>query len=212
MLLNNLEPFSYLLNIFMILGVIAAGISGVMRAIKAKMDITGAVLLSFIAGNGGGTVRDIILRVDVFWTVSQYYIWISIIVGLVTFLVAHFNKNILSNKRINNIILITDAMGLATFSLAGVEKSLNLGLNITIAILMGLCTAIGGGIAADIVSNRIPQVFSRELYISVSLLGCICYLILYSQINPVIASIISVISMIVLRICSVKFNWKLPKI
>lgn len=210
--LNTLEPFNYLLNIFMILGVIAAGISGVMKAIKAKMDITGAVLLSFIAGNGGGTIRDIILKVNVFWIVNQYYIWISIIVGITIFLLANFKKEILSNKRINKTILITDAMGLATFSLAGVEKALGLGHNMVIAILMGLCTAIGGGIAADIVSNRIPAVFSRELYISVSLLGCICYLILYANINHVIASIISVISMILLRIYSVKFNWKLPKI
>jgi uncharacterized membrane protein YeiH len=209
---NHLQEISYLLYFFMIFGVIAASISGAIRAIEAKMDITGAVLLAFLAANAGGTIRDLLLNSTVFWIKDQFYIWLTFIVGAVTFIIIYFKSKVFDNKKLRAILIITDAMGLAAFSLAGVEKSISLGQNNLIAVIMGVWTAVGGGIIADIISNRVPLVFSQELYMSIALLGSLCYLGLYGYMNHIIAGLIAALVMILLRLYSVKFRWKFPTI
>ncbi len=203
------EHISQLLTFF-IIGIIASSISGVIRAIEARMDITGAILLAFIASNAGGTVRDIILGVRVFWIRDQYYIWLTIIVGALGFMIVYVNHKVINSRTLYKVLIFTDAMGLAAFSLAGVEKSLNMGHNYTIAIIMGMWTAIGGGIAADIITNRVPLVLSKEFYITVALVGSICF-ILFSYIMPrTYASGLAALIMITFRLYSVKYGWKLP--
>ncbi len=207
------HSINLLLQSFMIFGVGAASISGAIRAIESKMDITGAVLLAFITSNTGGTVRDIILDVQVFWIHEQMYIWLSCITGAATFILIYYKGRFLGNKKINFILIVTDAMGIAAFSLAGVEKSLALGQNNTVAIVMGVWTAVGGGILADVISNRVPLVFTQELlYITVSALGSVCFLVLANNINHTTASIIAAVFMVGLRLLSVKYKWTLPSI
>jgi uncharacterized membrane protein YeiH len=108
----------------MICGVITSSISGALRAIESKMDITGAILLAFLTSNAGGTIRDIILGTQVFWIKDQFYIWITLIIGSLTFIIVYFEKQLIGRKKIHTLLIVTDAMGLAAFSLAGVEKSL----------------------------------------------------------------------------------------
>ncbi len=210
-MIHHLYEINYLLYIFMICGVITSSISGALRAIESKMDITGAILLAFLTSNAGGTIRDIILGTTVFWIKDQFYIWITLIIGSLSFIIVYFEKQVIGRKKIHTILIVTDAMGLAAFSLAGVEKSLVMGQNDITAILMGVWTAIGGGIIADIISNRIPLVFSQELYITVAFFGAICYLTLinFSVIHS-FASVIAALLMILLRLYSVKYKWKFP--
>lgn len=118
----------------------------------------------------------------------------------------------IGNLFLHRALITTDAMGLAAFSLAGVEKTLNLGQNPALAIIMGIWTAIGGGIVADIISNRVPLVLSQELYITVAFVGSVSYLVLVLFLPHIIASIIAALLMILLRIYSVKFNWRFPTI
>lgn len=208
----HLDEISYLLYTFMIFGVIASSVSGALRAIEAKMDITGAILLAFITGNAGGTVRDLILGTTVFWITNQFYIWLTFIVGCITFILIYYKREVIGNLFLHRALITTDAMGLAAFSLAGVEKTLSLGQNYALAIIMGIWTAIGGGIVGDIISNRVPLVLSQELYITVAFVGSISYLVLLSFLPHIIASIIAAILMVLLRIYSVKFNWRFPTI
>lgn len=207
------QEISLLLQTFMLLGVAAASISGAIRAIESKMDITGAILLAFITASAGGTIRDVILNADVFWIREQMYIWLTCIIGAATFIFIYYKGRILGNKKINFILIVSDAMGIAAFSLAGVEKALSLGQNSTVAVVMGVWTAVGGGIIADVISNRIPLVFTQELlYITVAFFGSVCYLILANNINHPTASIIAATFMISLRLLSVKYKWALPSI
>ncbi|MCE3268735.1 MAG: hypothetical protein K0R49_987, partial [Burkholderiales bacterium] len=190
--INQSYQISLLLQCFMLFGVAAASISGAIRAIESKMDITGAILLAFITASAGGTIRDIILNSQVFWIREQIYIWLTCIIGAATFIFIYYKGRILGNRKINFILIVTDAMGIAAFSLAGVEKALALGQNNSIAIIMGVWTAIGGGVIADVISNRVPLVFTQELlYITVAFFGSVCYLILASNINHPAASIIA---------------------
>lgn len=204
------EKINLLLASFMIVGVIAASISGALRAIEAKMDITGAILLAFLASNSGGTVRDVILNSTVFWVKDQFYIWLTLVVGALTFTIVYFQSKVITSRKLHRALIITDAMGLAAFSLAGVEKSLACGQNNVIAIIMGIWTAIGGGIIADIISNRIPLVFSQELYITVAFVGSILYLTLTNYIDHTTAAMIATIIMVMLRLYSVKYNLRYP--
>jgi len=204
---------SLLLQSFMLFGVVTASISGAIRAVESKMDITGAILLAFITATAGGTVRDIIFNVDVFWIQQQMYIWLSCIIGAATFIFIYYRGRILGNKKINFILIVTDAMGIAAFSLAGVEKALALGQNDVVAVIMGVWTAVGGGVVADVISNRVPMVFTHELlYITVAFFGSMCYLFLASHMSHTTASIIASIFMVGLRLLSVKYKWTLPTI
>ena len=197
----------------MFFGVVTASISGAIRAVESKMDITGAILLAFITATAGGTVRDIIFNIDVFWIRQQIYIWLSCIIGAATFIFIYYKGRILGNKKINFILIVTDAMGIATFSLAGVEKSLALGQNDVVAVIMGVWTAVGGAVVADVVSNRVPMVFTHELlYITVAFFGSVCYLFLANNMNHTTASVIAIIFMVALRLLSVKYKWSLPTI
>lgn len=205
-----IEHINILLNVFLICGVSACSISGALRAIDSRMDITGALLLAFVISNAGGTFRDLILNAPVFWIKDHFYIWLSVTVGAATFIICSLNTRLLTSKTLNKLVLITDAIGLGVFCLAGIEKSFLMGQNFSIAIIMGIWTAVGGGIIADVIANRVPLVFSSELYITVSLIGGIIYILLSSFMLHALAAFISVLFMVTLRMLSVKYGWRLP--
>ncbi len=211
---TNVVHFNDIIYIFMILGVMASSISGAIRAIESRMDITGAILLAFVNSNAGGTVRDLLLNTTIFWIDNQIYIWLTFAVGSLSFIVIYFNNKIISNHKLHKILIITDAMGLSAFCLAGVEKTLLLSHDMVLAIIMGVWTAIGGGIIADIVANRIPLVFSQELYLTVAFIGAICFLILdiYCGVGSTYAGIIAAFIMIILRLLAVKYKITFPNI
>jgi uncharacterized membrane protein YeiH len=213
-LTQHIREFSHLLYFFMILGVIAASISGAIRAVESKMDITGAILLAFVTANAGGTMRDLFIDSVPFWIKDQFYIWISLICGSLSFIVIYFKSKFITSKKLRAILILTDAMGLAAFSLAGVEKSLAYDHSILVAMVMGVCTAVGGGIVADVIANRVPLVFSQELYITVAVAGSACYLFLVKALHMdhIVASGIVAIIMVLLRLYSVKYNWRFPTI
>ncbi|NBV76414.1 MAG: trimeric intracellular cation channel family protein [Methylococcaceae bacterium] len=190
------------LTVFMLIGAIASSTAGTLRAIESGMDVVGAALVAFIAANGGGTFRDILLNSDVFWMKHQYYIWISISVGLLVFTINYIKRDIVTHPQIAKILLFADAMGLAAFSIAGVEKALLFGQGHTIAVMMGVCTAVGGGIVVDVVSNRTPVVFSSEFYITVSIVGSTSYLFLHNWVSHPVAALLALAIMISFRVLS----------
>ena len=187
---HTIEHINLLLNVFLVIGVIACSISGALRAIDSKMDLTGALLLAFVISNAGGTFRDLILAAPVFWIKDNYYVWLSLTIGALTYMLFYYAPQLLANRRLNQLLLITDAIGLG--------------------VIMGIWTAVGGGIIADVIANRVPLVFSSELYITVSLCGAILYIILSLFMLHALAGFIAVIFMVAFRMLSVKFHWKLP--
>ena len=207
---HTIEHINLLLDVFLVIGVIACSISGALRAIDSKMDLTGALLLAFVISNAGGTFRDLILAAPVFWIKDNYYVWLSLTIGALTYMLFYYAPQLLANRRLNQLLLITDAIGLGVFCIAGVEKSFIMEQPAGIAVIMGIWTAVGGGIIADVIANRVPLVFSSELYITVSLCGAILYIILSLFMLHALAGFIAVIFMVAFRMLSVKFHWKLP--
>ena len=207
---HTIEHINLLLDVFLVIGVIACSISGALRAIDSKMDLTGALLLAFVISNAGGTFRDLILAAPVFWIKDNYYVWLSLTIGALTYMLFYYAPQLLANRRLNQLLLITDAIGLGVFCIAGVEKSFIMEQPAGIAVIMGIWTAVGGGIIADVIANRVPLVFSSELYITVSLCGAILYIILSLFMLHALAGFNAVIFMVAFRMLSVKFHWKLP--
>lgn len=208
--IQYVEHVNELLDVCTIIGVVACAISGALRAIDSKMDITGAMLLAFMVANGGGTIRDLILGTEVFWIKNHYYIWLAILVGILTFVCVYFNPVLFAKKIVYNLLLVTDAIGLAVFTLVGAEKSQYLGFSFSIAFLMGVWTAVGGGILADVIANRTPLVFSSELYLTISALGSVLYLWLCHVMDHRLASVIAVVFMIIARLLSIRYRLKYP--
>ncbi|MES2504717.1 MAG: trimeric intracellular cation channel family protein [Myxococcota bacterium] len=201
--MNHIE---IVLTVFMIIGVIASASAGALRAIESKMDITGAIFLAFVAANAGGTFRDLVLGTQVFWMKYHYYLWISFSVGILMYVLSQIWRAPTAHRYFLKTLIFADAMGLAAFSIAGVEKAQGLGEGPAISILMGVVTAVGGGIVADVISNRSPMVFFSELYIVISFFGAILYLILSDLLGHPVAAGIALVLIVLCRMIAVKLK------
>jgi uncharacterized membrane protein YeiH len=192
-----------------IIGVIAFAISGALAAVKHRMDMSGAIFLAVIVGNGGGTLRDMMIGQPAFWLTQTQYLWISAITGVAVFLIAYF-KVFGQDKTLNSLLLFFDAIGLGVFVVAGTERALSYNVSPSIAILLGVLTGIGGGIIRDILCNDIPVIFRRQLYATPALLGGIAYIIGINHTNHAIAVWAAVLVVVLVRCLGIYKNWHLP--
>lgn len=200
-----------LYTVFDLAGTIAFAISGALVAIKKEMDLSGALTLAFVTGNGGGTVRDLILHCPVFWTIHIFYILISIGAGALTFLFYYFFSALIESRLFNRLLELVDALGLVAFTIGGVSKTLTFHQSGIIAIMMGTLTAIGGGMIRDVLAQRIPMVFRMQLYATPTVIGGTLYVLLISY-NAEAAIIASAVGVLFFRLMGMLFNWHLPTI
>jgi len=191
-----------------ILGTIAFAISGVLVAMEKKMDIFGVLIIAFATAVGGGTLRDIMIgSTPVFW--MRDYTYISIIIGTVAFAVLFANH--LHN--FPKTLLFFDAVGLGLFTMVGVEKGLAYELLPVMCIALGTVTACFGGVIRDILCNKIPTIFSREIYATACILGGVSYFVLIQlPIEEAYAYSIAILVVIVGRLLAIRFGIALPNI
>ena len=212
-----------LLYILNILGTAAFSISGALSAIRKQMDLLGVVMLGFLVGLGGGTIRSLCLGMTpVFWLTDDNYLWATLLPALLTFLIVwffrlkNFKEERLSKKMRNSLrhlFLVVDAFGLGLFSIVGTEAALALHIPAIGAIFMGMTTAIGGGIIRDILCNEVPLVLQREIYATAGMIGACAYILMLPYLGKTGLNIgISVVLIIAIRMISVYRNWNTPKI
>lgn len=148
-------------------GIFVFAITGALKARSHQMDIFGAAVLAFVTAYGGGTVRDLLIGVrPVSWV--NDYLALALVVSAVV-LVFLLSQGL---ARLKVTIFLTDAIGLGLFTVLGIQKSLDLGLNSGYAVVMGVVSATFGGLLADILSNTVPDLLKKgELYATASLLG-----------------------------------------
>ncbi len=203
--LINANSILYCLDI---IGVVACAIAGTLLAQHKGLDVFGCILVSMVNAIGGGTVRDIALdRHPLFWMVDLNYVIIITVTSLIVQMFIH-----LSHK-IDKPLKFFDAIGLATFSVIGFKVALAQGAVPMIAVMMGVCTAIMGGMIRDIICNEIPLVLQKEIYITASIIGSCSYLLLerlgiYTDINDMIMLVI----IFAVRLLAIRFDWHLPSI
>lgn len=189
-----------------IIGTLVFAISGVMVAVEKKYDLVGALVLGFVTAVGGGTLRDLLIgQTPVGWMKDMVYLYMI----LAALPICYFFRVYILQLR--KSLFIFDTIGIGLFTILGLEKTMSLGLPPLIAILMGVVSAVFGGVIRDVLSNEVPLIFRKEVYASACFIGAIVYWI-GEQINPssLLNMLISMALVIMIRYLSVKNNWGLP--
>jgi uncharacterized membrane protein YeiH len=198
---------SYYFNLF---GVLMFAISGALAASGKNMykDLFGLSFTGFATAIGGGTLRDIILGAHpIAWVADNNYL-VAITIGIV--LTVIFKRQLV---KIPKLLLVFDTVGMAIYTIIGMEKSLELHVAPLAAVIMGLFTAVMGGVIRDTLINEIPQIFRKEIYATACIAGALVYLLLkYSSLPMIWSAVISIITIIAVRLAAIKFKWSLPKV
>lgn len=184
-------------------GVFAA--SGALAAAEKRLDILGFILFGTITGVGGGTLRDLLLQLPVFWISDTRYLWICIGLSALTWYLAP----LLSARR--RLLLWADAMGLALFSVLGCAKAVQHDAPWIVAIVMGVMSASFGGLLRDTLLDRNSVLLGPEIYVTAALAGACSYVALL-QLPGVIASYALLIAMVpafILRAGALSAGWHL---
>ena len=187
-------------------GTFVFALSGAVAGVKRKLDLFGVLVLSFVAANTGGIVRDILIGAIPPGAISDWrYLGISLVAGLVTF---YFPSAIIRRW---NPVLLFDAAGLALFAVSGAHKALVYGLNPVMATLLGMLTGIGGGMARDVLLAEIPTVLRSDLYAVAALLGAAIVVIANMlQLSPGVAALVGAGLCFGLRVLAIRHGWQLP--
>ena len=175
---------------------------------KCYFDFFGAFVAAFLTAVGGGTVRDAILgSTPVFWLLDSTYLLVIIIAIVLTQL---FSRFILSHTM---IFLILDAIGIGVFTQIGITKAYQFSIFPPLAVVLGVMTAVFGGILRDIFCNEIPLILRKEIYATACLIGGFISICLrYFTINEHIVTTITILVIVSIRLISIKFNFSLPKL
>ncbi|MGP4713451.1 trimeric intracellular cation channel family protein [Psychrobacter sp. DM8] len=207
-MVNDLIFPDILLYLLDMVGVIACAIAGTLLAQHKGFDIAGCILVSMVNAIGGGTLRDMALdRHPLFWMTDLTYVIVITMTSLILQIFFHLYH------KIDNALKLFDAIGLAAFSVIGFKVALNMDASPFIAVMMGVWTAILGGLLRDIICNEIPLVLQREIYITASVIGSVTYLCLqYLGISAGINEFIMLLVIFGVRMFALKFDWHLPSI
>ncbi|MCJ8292674.1 MAG: trimeric intracellular cation channel family protein [Flavobacteriales bacterium] len=195
-----------LINFIDIAGTFVFAVSGIMVAIQKKFDFFGVIILAFVTSVGGGTLRDLMIgSTPVAWMKSE----VHVITVLAAVPICYFLSGQLQKAR--KTFLIFDTLGIGLFTILGIEKSLEIGLSPVVAVMMGIVSAVFGGVLRDVLSNDVPMVFRKEIYAFACLSGALAYIGLNlisdkSEINMLLA--ISVV--IAIRLLSLRNKWSIP--
>lgn len=187
-------------------GTFAFAISGAIAAKVKGLDIFGILVVSFTVACGGGILRDISIGAIPPTGISD---WRYLFVSLIAAAVAVGISPIL--KLLNRPVILFDALGLSLFAVTGAQKTLSYGHNYEVAVLLGILTAVGGGVIRDIFLNRIPVIFENEIYASAALLGALVVVTgNYLGISNEWTFPVGFLLCFTLRILALKYHWKLP--
>jgi len=197
--------FIYVLDI---IGTFAFAVSGALVASDKKFDLFGVVIIAFVTAVGGGMLRDLLIDAHpINWIGDLNYMYTIFLAVIFTFLfkskIAHLSKT----------MFLFDTVGLSVYTLLGLEKGLSFNLNPIIALIMGMISAVFGGVLRDVLTNKIPLIFEKEIYASACLIGGISYLLLtYFNMTENVIFVFSASIIVIIRVIAVKFKLQLPKI
>lgn len=158
-------------------GVFAFALSGALVAVRKQLDLVGVLVLAWLAGLGGGILRDLFLGITPPVGLSDWrLVGAALLAGLAVFLLygALSDPDVPRGARratVSRLVRLLDAAGLAVFSVAGAVKAMSYGAGPLASILIGAITACGGGLIRDVLAGQVPEVLRRELYAVPALIG-----------------------------------------
>jgi uncharacterized membrane protein YeiH len=195
--------------LFEVIGTLAFALSGLIEAARKKLDLVGMAMVSGLAAFGGGTLRDVLLdRRPFFWFENDIWVWIIIAICLGSLLFMR-SRHLEPTER---AMQWPDAIGLGAFTAGGTQLALSAGVPAVISVIMGVLTAIFGGVLRDIVVNEIPKAFSDHIPYAVIAFtgGWVVVGLNLLNVDTFVAVAIGAIFTIVLRGLALLFGWRLP--
>ncbi len=199
--MNFIELFDYT-------GTMVFAISGTLTAANKRLDFFGATVIGFVTAVGGGTLRDMMLGdTPVAWMRTINYFLVILAGVLITIL---FSKQVMKLRR---TLFLFDTIGIAIFTIIGLNKALEFGIHPALAVIMGIISAVVGGIIRDTLTNEVPLIFKKEIYATACIAGALIYLLLhYFNVSEVVNQTITILTIIAVRIVAVRFNISLPRL
>jgi len=202
--MDKLYTFYYFLDLA---GTFVFAISGATAARQRGLDLFGICAIAFTVACGGGIIRDLCIgAIPPAGLTNWRYLVAAIIAAGMTISLYPLVQ------RLNHPVLLFDALGLSIFAVTGAQKSLAYGHNAEVAVLLGITTAVGGGVLRDILLNRIPVILEKEIYASAALVAALI-IVLGNYLEWISSNWVSVIALVIcfgLRLLALRYHWNLP--
>jgi uncharacterized membrane protein YeiH len=200
--------YSDFLNIIDILGTFAFAVSGAFSAMERKLDPFGTLIIAFATAIGGGTIRDVLVgNFPVNWLTNDITIFVIFASAILAMLFAS------RLKQLATALFLFDALGLGLFTIIGIEVGLKKDFSAGICVALGTISACFGGVLRDVLLNKVPLIFQKEIYALACIVGGTVYYLLYqTQLNDDISKIICILLIFTIRIIAVRFKLSLPQV
>ena len=187
------------------LGVALFAATGALSASRKQLDIIGFLFLAGVTGIGGGTARDLILGVPVFWVGQQTYILVCAATACLVYILAH------RIERRYRLLLWLDAVALAAFSVFGAYKGLGVTGSAVVAVIMGMFTGTLGGILRDVLAGEPSVLLRQEIYVAAALCGAVTFVAAAAAGAPsALAAGLGFAVTLGVRSGALLFGWTLP--
>jgi uncharacterized membrane protein YeiH len=193
-------------EILFLIGASVFAITGVLAAARQNMDVMTFIVIGVVTAIGGGTLRDLILGVRPFWLAEPAYLYVTSAAAVATFF---FERRFRAGY---DVLLYLDALATAVFTIIATERTLHLGYEPGIAVLMGVVTGIGGGVLRDMLTGQ-PTIFTqRELFMTPILIGGALYCVMRknADLAPLHVSLLGIAAITLVRLGAIRWHWAFP--
>lgn len=205
MIYENPDLVAAVQQVIEFVGTFAFAISGIRHAAARHFDWFGGFVCGIVVAIGGGTIRDVMLGETPFWMTSALYLVCTALAQVFVITFAH------SLKRLDNAWFVFDTLGLALFTIAGMQKTLACGHPFWVAVIMGCITGSAGGVIRDILLNKVPVIFHKEIYAMASVAGGVLYwVMLHMHVHVGITAVITFFVICLIRYFAVRYHISLP--
>lgn len=190
-----------------LLGTFVFGLSGGTVAIRHRLDVFGVIVLAVAAALAGGMLRDMLLgATPVIALADERYLLVAVAAALVAF----FFKPLIS--RLGKPVMVFDALGLGLFAVTGCRKGLEYGLDPAVSVLLGVLTAVGGGLVRDLLVTEVPRVLREEIYALAAYVGATVVVVgEYLVLADWLVTLLGVSAAFSVRVISVIYGWSAPR-
>jgi len=189
-----------------LIGTFAFAISGAVAARQRRLDLFGIASIAFMVACGGGIVRDVCIGAIPPAGLSNWHYLATSLAACVVTILAYPQV-----RRLRQPVLLFDAIGLGLFAVSGAQKSLAYGHSAEVAILLGIVSAVGGGVMRDVLLSRVPAILEREIYASAALLGAAVQVgFSYAGWTAWWTPWFATLACVIVRLASLYFGWRLP--
>ncbi|MEJ8848273.1 trimeric intracellular cation channel family protein [Variovorax rhizosphaerae] len=188
-------------------GTFAFAFSGAVAARNRGLDVFGIFVVAFLVACGGGVLRDVCIGAVPPAGLSD---WRYLAISSVAALMAMYSRIV--RERLEQPIVLFDSLGLGLFAVTGAQKAMIYGLTSEGAVILGVLTAVGGGIARDVLLNRVPAILKGQIYALAALAAALIE-VFGSRLHwrSDWRAMAALATCFTLRFLAVRYNWHLPR-